>query len=207
MAINDSYKLGLKKELVTAMRPLFGDTFPIPELRNKVYVGIEYPMEEVRFPAVYITYSEGPIENVGVGNIGIDIDNQGNPRQYKQFKFSGTVNFNILALTPGDRDKLSSAVVNILALGTEIPEFTSFFQEISDNDYILIHLLTDQIIPGGEVNNPGVPWQDEDEIVYAAGYSVNLFGEFFSDASTGDLIQISEVILYPYDPAISPVPW
>ena len=203
--LNDVYPVGIKREIVTALRPLFGNDFPIEALQNRVYVGFEYPDRDIQYPAIFVTYTEGVIENMGVGHYDYFKDETNTMQIYRHFKFTGQVNFNIMTLNPQDRDQLSAAIVQILAMGQVQPEFVRFHDEIDDSDYITISLMTDQITPGGTQEGT-VPWGDDEQTVFIATYSVKLFGEFYSNLSTGDLIEISEIDLYPYRTG-EPAPW
>ena len=204
--INDAYKTGIKREIVRALKPLFGDTFPIPELRNQVYVGLEYPMKVVNYPAIYITFTEREIRNVGVGHLEIGIDANLSPYKIKRWWFEGTMHFNILALNPLDRDRLAAAVINILAFNQDGPdEFAPFYDELYDADYVDLTLMSDRIMPGGEQVG-GVPWGNEDEQQYGNTYSVAVSGEFTSNASTNDLVQISTIRVSGYTPDEA-APW
>lgn len=209
MSIVTDYKVGLKTEIVRALAPIFGPQYPDPQLRGKVAVTYEYPRVITKFPAIYINYSEGPIQNVGVGHY----EREGDLIEYKHFKFRGDVNFNVLALTAKDRDLVTAGLLNVLAFSDRQPEFAKFHKEIHDSDWIRIQMLKDEIQPAGETTGP-VPWDSPDELIYAARYSVALFGEFYSNPATGQVITISEVNAYPYnylDPAPQgtpdPSPW
>ena len=68
MAINTDYKTGLKRQIVESLQTIFDSGFSIPELRGKVKVSLDYPMEEIAYPAVYVTYQEDVIRNAGVGH-------------------------------------------------------------------------------------------------------------------------------------------
>jgi hypothetical protein len=70
--INTDYKIGLKREIVNALRPMFGDQFEYPDLRNKVFVGLEYPMKRLQYPAIYITFQEAELRNAGIGHVEKD---------------------------------------------------------------------------------------------------------------------------------------
>lgn len=64
----------------------------------------------------------------------------------------------------------------------------------------------DRIIPGGEQIG-SVPWESEDELQFGNSYSIKVFGEFWSDPESGELVEIGEIDLYPYRPGEQPVPW
>ena len=193
------YPQGIKREMVTALQPIFADAnFPIVNLRNRVYVGLEYPMTNVRYPAIYLTYRENdPIHNVGVGHIEESIGVDGTPMQVKHWMFTGTINFNILALSPNERDQLAAALINILAFGEGDDLLKTFTDQIMNSTYIDLQFLKDQIHPGGEVvGNP--PWESETELTFGTSYSIDVLGEFYSNPWTGELVQIEHVQLHPY---------
>ena len=63
MAIQFDYKTGIKRQIVNSLKTVFDDDFSIPELRGRVNVSLDYPMEEIKYPAIYITYQEDVIRN------------------------------------------------------------------------------------------------------------------------------------------------
>jgi hypothetical protein len=207
--INTDYKIGLKREVITALKPLFeGDNFVYEDLRSKVYVGLEYPMREVTYPAIYITYSEDELRNVGISHLDFEYVEGDNvyPRGVKHWLFSGRLNFNILALSALDRDRLASALISVLAFSDIQPEFESFWNEIRDNDYVAIQPLFDRILSTGDQIG-AVPWDSPDQLQYGVQYSITLFGEFWSDPETLELIQIEQVDVYPYRLGEQAAPW
>jgi hypothetical protein len=205
MDITFDYPIGVKKEVMSAFVPMFGSVYPDEQLRNRIKVTLDYPASQIQYPAIYVTYSEGPIENMGVGHIEYDTDENGNPQEVMHYRFQGQLNFNILALSPLERDRVAAGLVNLLAFGHVIPEFTNFKDELADGDYVRIVLLTDRITPQGQQTNP-VPWGNSNELIYSQTYSVQLYGEFYSEVTTGDLVLISDVEVYPYLTGTLP-PW
>jgi hypothetical protein len=199
------YRIGTKREIVTALKPLFGNSFPIPEMRNNVYVGLEYPMEAIDYPAIYITYVERELRNAGVGQVFEEAASDGSLVHYRHWRFAGTLYFNIIALNQLDRDRLASAVINILAAADEFSEFSDFYNELYDAEYVALTLLSENITPGGDQVTP-VPWGAPDEQQFSTTYSVEVFGEFVTDPATGGLIQISRILVSPYRIG-TPPPW
>jgi hypothetical protein len=199
------YKIGVKREIVNALKPLFGADFPIPEFRNNVYVGLEYPMTEVDYPAIYITYRERTLKSAGLGHVEYTVDDGGTPFQAKRFYFDGQVSFNIIALSQGTRDRLASALINVLAFGETMPEFTSFWEDLDDSDYVDVQLNKENIYPGGDQTG-GVPWNNPDEMQFATTYSLDALGTFAVDPTTGGIIKISTIIVQPYLEGTTP-PW
>lgn len=190
-AINQEYLIGVKREIRDALRDVFAQ---VPDARLRATnISLEWPLTPAKYPAIFITFSEGPIENVGVAHFDIDDTNS----IAKQWKFRGTVNFNIAATSPFERDVIANTLVQIIAFGDTVPEFQRFHQDIHDYDFAAIKLMTDRIMPGGEATAP-VPWEDENAQLYTRSYSVELFGEFFTDPQTAQLISISKISLWPY---------
>jgi hypothetical protein len=198
MAIQFDYKTGIKRQIVNSLMEVFDEDFSIPELRGRVKVSLDYPMEPLAYPAVYVTYQEDVIRNAGIGHIEY-VENPDSifPKEMKHWIFSGRINFNIIALNPYDRDRLASAVINAIAFGELPGEFNDFWTQLRGTEYVYLQPLTDEITPGGEQIGQ-VPWGDDDELQFGNSYSIPVFGEFYSRPETGELIQINEVDLYPY---------
>lgn len=203
MAINTDYTIGIKREVVTALQPLFGDDFPIEDLRNHVYVGLEYPYLPVQYPAIYVTFQPRDLRNVGVGHVEYSLDDTGSPIAVKHWFFTGTINFNIIALSPIERDQLGAALVNIISFG-DTP-FQDFSKQLLNASYVDLQYLPDIIRPSGDVTND-VPWGNPDERTFGVSYSIDVLGEFYSEPSTGDLIKIESIIVNAYRPD-QPKPW
>lgn len=197
------YPMGVKRELVSSLKPFFGNDYPDAEFANKINVSLEWPQDRVHYPSIFVTYTEGPIRNMGVGHVEYDYDSNLTPIEYRHYRFDGTVNFNVLALTPLERDRVAAGLMNLLAFNEVIPEFSNFKEEMSDNDYVSLILNTEEITPRGENQTP-VPWQNPDEMIFSQTYSVQMHGEFYSNSDTGDLIEIESVGAWPYRPGDIP---
>lgn len=203
MAISFDYPMDVKRELISSIKPYFGPTYPDKDYANKINVSLEWPQEAVRYPAIFITYSEGPIRSMGLGHVEIEYNDNGVPITYKHYQFDGAVNFNVLALTPLERDRIAAGLINLLAFNEVIPEFKGFLGDISDNDYVSLVVNNEIITPHGD-NTAPVPWGNADELIFGKTYSMPLHGEFYSNADTGELIEISTVQAWPYRPGEIP---
>lgn len=199
------YPMGVKREVVSAFKPMFGSDYPDPNYASKIHFSLDWPTEQTQYPAIFVTYTEGPIENVGVGHREWITDDFGIPVEYRHYKFTGQLNFNILGLSPLERDEVAAGLVNLLAFHEVLDPFKNLEPELNDQDFAGIILNTERITPQGTNESP-VPWGNADEQIFAATYSVPLYGEFMSDPSTGNLIIVSGVEVYPYRPEQGP-PW
>lgn len=195
----DLYKYALKHQVVEGLKLAFINS-PYPQFKD-IYIGLEYPLEQASYPAIYITYSEGPIRNVGLGNLDIE---DSIPTKVRHYWFHGGLNFNVMALDPVDRDILSSLLVQILSMGREMRIYKPVFDFIENMDFITLTMNSETITPNGE-NVADVPWENSDELLYQSGYQVQMIGNFFTNAETGDLIEIEQVNVNPYREGQPPV--
>ena len=73
--VND-YKWGIKEQTVTALRPVFGASYPDKQLAGKVHVLTSYPVSIEQFPSIYMDYRERRVYNAGVGHLETDDDDK-----------------------------------------------------------------------------------------------------------------------------------
>lgn len=191
------YKIGVKREILSALRKVLGETYPEPQLAGKISVVAEYPGTEIQYPMVVLRFNPGQIKNIGIGHYELSEDQNGVPIRVLHWTFDGTVSFTVNALTTVDRDMVIVGLINLLAFGAEIPEFQSFRKEIQDYDFVAISLMSESLQEtGDQTANPS--WDSNNELIFTDTIIVPIFGEFFTNPSTGNLVRISAVNLYPY---------
>lgn len=199
-----SYKVGVKNEVVDALRQVFLSDYPDPEFANRVNVTLEYPLSEIHYPAIMVTFNEGTIHIAGVGHRELTNDGKGGGNQMiAHWRFEGTITFTIYALSNLDRDLLSAALVNIIAFHGATSGNSRFYTEIFDSEYIDMQLGMDKITPSGD-QVEAVPWDDPTRRLYTASYSVPIIGEFYAVRDTGLLVTIDDVEVFPYRPGQLP---
>jgi len=212
-----SYKVGVKNEVVDALRQVFLSDYPDPEFANRVDISLEYPLEAIHYPRVMLSFNEGDIHIAGVGHRELTDDGTGHDQMIAHWRFDGSVTFAIYALTNLDRDLLSSAIVNIIAFHGATAGNSRFYTEIFNSEYIDMQLGMDKISASGD-QVEDVPWDDPTRKQYTASYSVPIIGEFYALRDTGALVTIDDVEIYPYrdgqplptgstDPRDIGVPW
>jgi hypothetical protein len=195
-AISYEYKLGVKREVIDALRDALA-TWPDDQLTSPVHVVNEYPVREIAYPMILVKFIEQDIRNIGIGHVERGTNNDGTPYQLLHWQFSGSLQFKIYGRDPLERDIVASGLLNLLAFGSAIPEFQKFSEDINDYDFVAIQLLTDKITPGGD-SNESPPWGNPDDMLFTTTYSVQMMGEFFTNPRTGGLVVISRVVAYPY---------
>jgi hypothetical protein len=193
-----NYKIGVKNEVVDALRQVFLSDFPDPELANKVRITLEYPNEQVHFPAIMVGFQEIKIRLAGVGHREHTED-----QIIAHWRFEGNIVFTVMTLSNLDRDLLSGALVNVIAFHHATEGNSRFYEEIFDSEFIDMQIGMDNVTPGGDqVEN--VPWDDPTRKLYTATYSVPIIGEFYALRESGVLVTISDVELFPYRPGQIP---
>lgn len=197
-----SYQLGIKREVINALRSVFTTTYPDPQFvdaannKSRVYIGTDFPLHEVQYPAIFVTYSEGLVHNAGIGNFDLQLQDDGSTRKILHWNFQGEINFHIFARTTMDREMLSAGLLNIFAFGQDTPEFANFWKEIYDADWVALAFIGDNPMPGGD-SEEIAPWNAE-ERVYVRSYRVSTMGDFYTNPLSGGLIKISDIDMFPY---------
>lgn len=193
------FHTALTREVTDALRDTFDDQYPEEYFRG-IYAGPEFQQDRQRYPAIIWRYQIRELKNVGLGHFIQDVDEDtGSEVEWQQWLFWGTATFNALSLTTQGRDELVDNLLAVLAHGRKDPVLGRFHQDIYDNDWILLYLMTERLVWTGNNTLPA-PWGSEDEVIYQTGYSCDITGEFFSDPYTSELIRISNIRFYPYRP-------
>lgn len=207
-----SYKTFVKESMVEALRPVF-NLHP-DELLRPTKVTIEFPNSKNSYPAVVVRFFERKLENVGIGHYEI-LEVGQNSFKFEHYYYTGDIEFGVYGLSSYDRDLISDALAQTIAMG-DLTAYTRPFkdrfydkspQEIPKSEYNFVNLNTDTISGYGESQTPA-PWQPEDTLVYQTSYRVGVLGEFYSlpPASSDALGYIENVITYPYLGGLEPVP-
>lgn len=186
-----------------AMSKVFNNSYPDPLLRS-AYVGPAFPMTREQIPAIIILFQDNKVQNMGMGHIlnGTSATTGAFVRVH-QWRFEGQLQFEVTGYTSIDRTKIADQLVNLLAFGYDSSIFKPFWDEIWDEEFIAMTMLTDSLTHGFPSEIPS-PWGEENELLYKSQVSCGVTGEFYSDSTTGGLVQISAVNLYPYRDSQNP---
>ena len=193
--ISYSYKLGIKEEVVNALRAVFGSTYPDNTLAGKIHIASEYPGTEVRYPLIVMRFNPSEVKNIGVGHY--EIDPSFPDKEVLHWRFSGTIMFTVYALTPLDRDKVMAGLTNLFAFGRDIPAFAGFQNQIRNQKFVTLVIMSDSFTEGTDMAMPPAWNPTSNELLFSNSMTFQVFGEFFTAPSTGDLVEIDEVDIYP----------
>lgn len=213
------YKTYVKEALIEALTGVFvshADT-----LLRGTKITIDFPFDEIDYPAVVVRFYERQIKNAGIGHDEMfpDPNAPGRYIRYKHYLYDGDIEFAIYALSSLERDLISDSLVQTLAMA-DLETYTNNFlariyspdptSEPASVDH-MINLNTDTISGFGETQAQA-PWGPEDVMVYQTAYRVGIFGEFYSRTPEPfNYGLIDRVDTFPYMPANGEVfpnpPW
>lgn len=156
---------------------------------QKVNVSLEYPLEELGYPSVWVQFSVTKLNRSGIGHEIQVRDPDTNEWSFVQeWTFMGRVTLTVLALKNLDRDRLSDSLVAVLAFArppellltnpqADAKQHRSLITALDENPYVAMTLQLDTLIPGGQQATPGTPWAD-DIMTYQDSWSFDIVGQF-----------------------------
>lgn len=180
------YKTFLKRALRNALTAAF-QNHPDPTVSG-ARVALDYGKMDFVLPAVIIKFVETDLPNAGVGHYEWlpNPEVPGTFIEYQHRLYHGSAEFDIYGESTTDRDLLSDALIEVLAMDeVSLPGenfLNLFYNELSSTPFGQWHFPTlnlDNIAPAGE-SATMAPWQPEDVLVYLTSYKVPVMGEFYS---------------------------
>ena len=190
------YLSELKTLLTTAVQKTFDSDYPVTEFQN-LHVGIEFPIDRVDYPAVWVDFEPaGELHTGGISQILYTPPVNGLVSPYKVWMFQGHASYTIMALSSLERDRLFDEMVKMLAFGTLDPQRSVFRQTIENNDLIATNIDFDRIEQDGATANAGTPW-GSDDMLYEITLRVQCIGEFASDPAAAEFVLLSEIDFIP----------
>lgn len=182
---------------IEALKTVFDAQYPIAEFRGQ-HCSLEYPVEATSFPEIWLRYTDtGSLRQSGVAHVeDADPVNGARVAPYTRWRFEGTFEFVVVALSSLERDRLYDELVATVAWSQTDSLRGRFRRYVEDNEFVACNVKWDEIESTGEDASPGTPW-GTDEIVYERTLNLDLFGEFVPDPVTGTLIPLSKVLVTP----------
>lgn len=189
------YIVETKSVLTQAMVQTFNSSYPQADFAN-LFVSIEYPMEQVNYPGIWVGFEPlGTIDRGGINNsMGYALlDSGGNPLNISRWRAQGYATFTLGALTSLQRDRLFDEVLRVLAFNQESAS-KSFRSLVEQNPILAMNMNFDTISIRGMTENPGTPW-GTNEIIYEATLALETVIEFFSPNQNASLYPLSKVLI------------
>lgn len=181
----------IKTTAVQAIQQSFRAAYPEPDTgggQREVFVSIEYPVEEVNYPAVWVDYEGSELRTVGIAYT--ETDTSGNA--YARWRFAGHVTFTVVAMSSNERDMLYDQLVAMTAFAAQ-SDFPSAFRQVVENAPLVASIWSfDTVEDRPPAAAPGTPWGTMD-VIYERGFALQVVGEFVSDPSTFGLVTLTEI--------------
>jgi hypothetical protein len=182
----------IKATAVQAIEQSFVAQYPAPDPeggRRTVNVSIEYPVEEISYPAVWVDYEGSELRTVGIAYTETD---PVSGAVYARWRFAGHVTFTVVALSSNERDMLYDQLVAMTAFAAQ-SSFTSTFRQVVENAPLVASVWSfDTVEDRPPAAAPGTPWGTMD-VIYERGFALQVIGEFVSDPNTFDLVNLTEI--------------
>jgi len=185
--------------MIESLHSIFNGNYPEADFRN-VNVTVDFPMLPQNYPGVWVQFQDNQdLERAGIDEHETVVDDNGIQRQVVRWKFGGSFVFTVSALSSAERDRLFDEIVRVFAFsGIDQSPAGQLKILIETNDLIGIVLNYDVLTPSGEGATPGTPW-DTNEVIYEKTLSIEMVGEFVSDAKSSVLYPLSRVIVQGFD--------
>jgi len=193
----------VKTATVQALRDgLQGSSFF--DKNQKITISLEYPMEEVHYPSVWVQFSITKLNRSGVGHeIPVKAED-GTWSFIQEWTFMGRITLTVLALKSITRDKISDSLVVALAFArppellltqpqADTKQNRSLITALDENKYVALTLQLDTLIPGGQTATPGTPFKD-DILTYEDSWSFDLVGQFNLQYSNDGMYTLAEIL-------------
>lgn len=191
------YITRVKALAIEALQAAFDEQYPVEEFRG-LRASLEYPVQQVELPQVWVRYTDtGPLRQAGVTHVEDQAPNGvGRVQPYTRFKFEGSWEFVIVALSSVERDRLYDELIATVAFSGFDTVRGRFRSYLEGNDLIDLTLRTDEIESTGESAEPGTPW-GTDEVLYERTLNLDLIGDFAADPETGVIVPLSKIQVVP----------
>jgi hypothetical protein len=191
------YVTRVKTLAIEALHAAFDDQYPVPEFRE-LHCSLEYPVEKSSFPEVWVRYSDtGPLRQAGVSHVEDRNEaDGGRVAPFTRFRFEGSWEFVVVALSSVERDRVYDELVATIAWSGFDSLRGRFRSYLANNDLIDLTVRTDEIESTGESAEPGTPW-GTDEVVYERTLAIDLIGDFTPDPETGIIVPLSKIVVTP----------
>jgi hypothetical protein len=190
------YLTRVKTLAIEAVHAAFDAQYPVAEFRG-LHCSLEYPVRAVQLPEVWVRYSDtAPLRQSGVAHVEDTNATGARISPYTRWRFEGSWEFVIVALSSVERDRVYDELVATIAWSGFDSLRGRFRRYLETNDLIDLTLRTDEIESTGESAEPGTPW-GTDEVLYERTLNIDLIGDFVPDPQTGVIVPLSKLQVVP----------
>ena len=157
-------------------------------------VTIEYPMEEIKWPAVYVQFRPTKTQWTGLYPDVATVTSVSGSQMNRWGYFEGNIDLQILALRSEERDRLLDGLYNLVLMNPGSPGSTAFYNSLNGNDLLGITILPGTVKALGDTVGPGTPFSPE-ELTYEASIRIQCVGDVYEDKYIYTVPNITAVTL------------
>lgn len=161
-------------------------------------VTIEYPMQEVQWPAIFIQFRPTRVQWSGlypdewIVHSGTTISGSQAQTVNRTGYYEGNIDLQILAMHSEERDRLWDSLYNLVLMNPNSPGSQAFYNSLNANDLVGITTLPSTVTSLGDVVSPGTPFSPE-ELTYEASIRIQCVGDFYEGKYDYDLASLTAV--------------
>jgi len=157
-------------------------------------VTIEYPLEEVQWPAIFVQFRPTKSQWTGM-NPDVYVTISGSPEliSTREIYFEGVIDFQILAMHSEERDRLWDSLYNLILMDYVSPASTAFYSSINANDLVGMTILQSTVTSLGDTVSPGTPYSPE-ELTYESTLRVQCVGQAYETKFYYNVPTISAIL-------------
>jgi len=161
-------------------------------------VTIEYPLEEVAWPAIFVQFRptsvrwQGLSPDTYITASGVTISGSPAMTASRIGYFEGNIDFQILAMHSEERDRLWDSVYNLVLMEGLSPASNAFYTSLNNNDLLGITLLPTTVQGLGDTVAPGTPFSPE-ELTYETSLRVQCVGDFYENKFSTNLPTLTAI--------------
>jgi len=205
-----NYKNFIKRTVQEALQNGF-EGYDNPIISN-TKISTTYPRDATLFPSIVVKFYERTIRNAGIAHVEYVHLQTDTPHLFKMHHkmYEGDLSFEIYAEDTTERDIISDALIEVVAMGDTSSQGVSFEERIYNAidkypwaNYHYMYLNMELFNGYGETQMIA-PWLPEDVYLFQSEYRVGVFGEFYSlppaELSEGTGL-VEKVDLYPWSEA------
>lgn len=144
-------------------------------------VTIDYPMQEVQWPAILVQFRPRKVQWVGLNPDSYVTPSGMYPQAVEAQRlgyFEGFVDFQILAMHSEERDRLWDSLYNLVLMNPGSPAAFAFYESLKQNDLVAITMQQGSAQTLGDTISPGTPFSPE-ELTYEASIRLACVGEVY----------------------------
>ncbi|MFE4863239.1 hypothetical protein, partial [Streptomyces sp. NPDC056670] len=109
------YVTRVKALPIEALHATFDDQYPVPDFRG-LHCSLEYPVQAVNLPEVWVRYTDSaPLRQSGVAHVENTGPGGGKVQPYTRWRFEGSWEFVVVALSSVERDRVYDELVSTIA--------------------------------------------------------------------------------------------